>query len=267
MPYFVPFYQHKSSAFNSFIFTVMPEFCTGCLKSFSFSGYKLHGQRTNNPRCAADYQQSQQLARGSGGLSESDIEFEEDAPGSPTAFQGDYFSEDYHEDDFNLQNDDGLDTMGDSEPRERDDDLADDSSAEDEDEDSESIFEPVHHLHPPLPLPDDIHDDRPRTLSPPAAEQDAQVEENRQKIYVEKFTRGHAGAPTKLDEISDNNRYKNSLRDPHNLYAPFASKVDWDFARWAKLRGPSSTAVSELLAVDGVSFFFFAKRSRIYTHN
>jgi hypothetical protein len=36
-------------------------------------------------------------------------------------------------------------------------------------------------------------------------------------------------------------------------YAPFCSKIDWDIARWAKLRGPSSAAVSELLEIDEVS--------------
>ena len=40
-----------------------------------------------------------------------------------------------------------------------------------------------------------------------------------------------------------------------NLFAPFRSKLDWDMARWAKLRGPSSTAFSELLAIDGVRSF------------
>ncbi|KAJ3553348.1 hypothetical protein NP233_g12667 [Leucocoprinus birnbaumii] len=31
------------------------------------------------------------------------------------------------------------------------------------------------------------------------------------------------------------------------------SKFDWEIAQWAKLRGPSSTAFSELLAIDGIS--------------
>ncbi|KAF8715292.1 hypothetical protein AX14_012641 [Amanita brunnescens Koide BX004] len=38
-----------------------------------------------------------------------------------------------------------------------------------------------------------------------------------------------------------------------NIYAPFCSKMDWEIARWAKVHGPSSTAVSELLAIDGLS--------------
>lgn len=41
-----------------------------------------------------------------------------------------------------------------------------------------------------------------------------------------------------------------------NPYSPFASKMDWELARWAKMRGPSSTAFSELLGIDGVSEHF-----------
>lgn len=36
-------------------------------------------------------------------------------------------------------------------------------------------------------------------------------------------------------------------------WAPFSTRQEWEVARWAKLRGPSSTALSELLAIDGVS--------------
>lgn len=37
-----------------------------------------------------------------------------------------------------------------------------------------------------------------------------------------------------------------------NLWAPFASQLDWEVARWAKLRGPSSTALTELLKIPEV---------------
>ncbi|KAG2064838.1 hypothetical protein BDR04DRAFT_1130628 [Suillus decipiens] len=36
-----------------------------------------------------------------------------------------------------------------------------------------------------------------------------------------------------------------------NLYYPFASKIEWEVARWAKLHGSSSTAFSDLLSIDG----------------
>jgi hypothetical protein len=38
-----------------------------------------------------------------------------------------------------------------------------------------------------------------------------------------------------------------------NPFTPFSSKTDWEIGRWAKLRGPGSTAFSELMSIDGVS--------------
>lgn len=38
-----------------------------------------------------------------------------------------------------------------------------------------------------------------------------------------------------------------------NVYTPFKSKIDWEIARWAKLRGSGSTAVTELLSIENVS--------------
>lgn len=39
-------------------------------------------------------------------------------------------------------------------------------------------------------------------------------------------------------------------------WAPFSTQLEWEVARWAKLRGPSSTALSELLQINGVSLVF-----------
>ncbi|KIM46872.1 hypothetical protein M413DRAFT_16473 [Hebeloma cylindrosporum] len=37
-----------------------------------------------------------------------------------------------------------------------------------------------------------------------------------------------------------------------NIWAPFQSKLEWEVAQWAKLRGPGSTAFTELLEIEGV---------------
>ncbi|KIL55290.1 hypothetical protein M378DRAFT_49930, partial [Amanita muscaria Koide BX008] len=37
-----------------------------------------------------------------------------------------------------------------------------------------------------------------------------------------------------------------------NEYAPFLSKLDWELARWAKVHGPSSSALTQLLQIEGV---------------
>ncbi|KAI9440325.1 hypothetical protein H4582DRAFT_1796975, partial [Lactarius indigo] len=36
-------------------------------------------------------------------------------------------------------------------------------------------------------------------------------------------------------------------------WAPFRTQCDWEIARWAKLRGPSSSAVADLLAIPEVT--------------
>ncbi|KAF8889565.1 hypothetical protein BD779DRAFT_1610960 [Infundibulicybe gibba] len=46
-------------------------------------------------------------------------------------------------------------------------------------------------------------------------------------------------------------RYIKTLAGGANQWAPFNSKLDWELARWAKLRGPGSTAVSDLLSIEG----------------
>jgi hypothetical protein len=71
----------------------------------------------------------------------------------------------------------------------------------------------------------------------------------RQPIVVDHFPSALAGAP-----IDSNQKHSISDSHPNNPYAPFASRLDWEVARWAKLRGPSSTAISELLSIPGVSY-------------
>ena len=54
----------------------------------------------------------------------------------------------------------------------------------------------------------------------------------------------HANASYELEIAQD--------VDKTNPYAPFASQLDWDIAKWAKLRGPGSTAFGELMSIPGV---------------
>ena len=52
-------------------------------------------------------------------------------------------------------------------------------------------------------------------------------------------------------------RYASSLATGESgptEWAPFSTRREWEIARWAKLRGPSSTALTELLEIDGVSW-------------
>ncbi|KAH9010200.1 hypothetical protein EDB83DRAFT_2322512 [Lactarius deliciosus] len=72
-------------------------------------------------------------------------------------------------------------------------------------------------------------------------------------LFVEHFPSEVAGAP--ISEMGRNTPGYQALRDdlgPGNIWYPFQSQCDWDFARWAKNRGSSSTAVTELLVINGV---------------
>ncbi|KAG2124582.1 hypothetical protein BD769DRAFT_1628787 [Suillus cothurnatus] len=51
-----------------------------------------------------------------------------------------------------------------------------------------------------------------------------------------------------------------------NLYYPFASKIEWEVARWAKLRRSSSTAFSDLLSIDG-QVIIAGEAFDVYYHN
>jgi hypothetical protein len=66
-------------------------------------------------------------------------------------------------------------------------------------------------------------------------------------VVVEHFPFGRPGAP-----ISERPQGDSQATSVGSQWAPFRSQLDWDVARWVKLRGGSSTAVSELLAIPGV---------------
>ncbi|KAG6825399.1 hypothetical protein H0H92_003822, partial [Tricholoma furcatifolium] len=70
--------------------------------------------------------------------------------------------------------------------------------------------------------------------------------------YIVKFPVKTAGAVYSHGESTSNDSYNNELGSSPNPYAPFASKLEWEIAKWAKLRGPSSTAFTELMQIDGV---------------
>ncbi|KAI0682380.1 hypothetical protein C8T65DRAFT_596952 [Cerioporus squamosus] len=73
-------------------------------------------------------------------------------------------------------------------------------------------------------------------------------------VYVRKF-KGRAGEALsepaiKLSAYADYARQVPGSID--NPYAPFTSQLDWELAQWAKLRGPSSTAFSDLLKIPSI---------------
>ena len=79
----------------------------------------------------------------------------------------------------------------------------------------------------------------------------------RQQVYVDYFPLATAGAPIKHSQ-EPASAHSDAQPSPAegNPYAPFKSRMDWEIARWAKLRGPGSTAITELLDIAGVCVSF-----------
>jgi hypothetical protein len=70
---------------------------------------------------------------------------------------------------------------------------------------------------------------------------------------IELFPLATAGAPIPgtVHGSSSFESYQRAIGS-NNSYAPFSSMMDWEFAKWAKLHGPSSSAMTQLLKTKGV---------------
>jgi hypothetical protein len=63
--------------------------------------------------------------------------------------------------------------------------------------------------------------------------------------FIEHFG-GSAGAPNQIYHSEAGARFGPNAR------TPFQSEMEWEIARWAKLRGLTATAINDLLSIDGV---------------
>ena len=74
-----------------------------------------------------------------------------------------------------------------------------------------------------------------------------------QHIHIKQFPSPFTGIPVKVAGSEPVYiQYARQLGRLDNPWAPFNSKLDWEIARWAKIWGPGSTAVMDLLRIDGV---------------
>lgn len=71
-----------------------------------------------------------------------------------------------------------------------------------------------------------------------------------QKIFVDHFG-GRAGE-TIQGKKAEEYGYT-AYTQSNNIYASFVSRIDWEFAKWAKQRKLGSNAVTELLSIKEVS--------------
>ncbi|PIL28221.1 hypothetical protein GSI_09633 [Ganoderma sinense ZZ0214-1] len=238
--------------------------CPGCLKIFTSSGLSNHLAQTRQPECisARDAAHQSHSVPSPSAPSLPD-DFDMDADLIP--FEGDYFGA-YTDADF-------------------EDDPPSDSGSDPEDDDEFEDEVEMDSWEPPLrstanvtgaaqsaaagPLPMDDVSEHPAGLSSDehAASQaqrrtaEATLRTKARNTFVVPFPVDTAGAPippadlsTETSEQVTYQHYQQGVDgSDHNPYAPFASRREWEVARWAKMRGPGSTAFSDLLAIDGVA--------------
>ncbi|KAF8267553.1 hypothetical protein EI94DRAFT_1786387 [Lactarius quietus] len=73
-------------------------------------------------------------------------------------------------------------------------------------------------------------------------------------MFITQYPGGMAGAVHSKARLGQNETYGLRIGEESqgNIYAPFTSQIDWEVARWAKMRGPSSNSFTELMAIDGM---------------
>lgn len=221
--------------------------CPGCHKNFiTFGGWSQHLSQTSHPACRAIYEERRTYLPGvePESLDEDDSEqfqHEDDIPPPQQTFNGDYFGDDYGEDDFPGWQDSRKDDSASS---------TDESSSDDEPE--PDLEPPAPRAADPGPDPEPMDDERGRILT---ADERRKAKECFWTMPIVQTYPGRAGEVVEEEVESGYEGYKESIGGnvSENLYAPFNSKIDWEMAKWAKLRGPGSTAVTELMGIEDVS--------------
>lgn len=271
--------------------------CDGCFKSFrSNADLSRHLTNTHNPTCITAYQSNPirhaeeapnvplspegDILMGD----DTDILGDNDEPAADPKPIEDYFGTDYTEEELGLgtqnrgNNEDdtpewvnanGSDGQW-SEPSPSDSESDDDELSPDEDEEPgwEAPVAPLDiGLEHDTPAEQDRADDKKHAED----EDEEHLDEDevhvlrsqaRRKVHIQHFPSDVAGQPVHTPGGVPTGYAEYQSRVPHvgdpgNIFAPFQSELDWKVARWAKLRGPGSTAVSELLEISGVCFQHF----------
>ena len=233
--------------------------CTNCGNSYTYSGFTCHGRRGIDPLCQQAYRTSI--------LEQCDLSDDSDidtTPADHTDSENDHdhpFFSDFdlpmpfepHSDPNTSEHEEEPTTLhaaceSDSDDDDDDDD-DDDQSANTDALPSDAAVQAL----PELDEPVDRHDaDGPMDDGNIDRRDDGQP--NLHDIFVQRFTHGRAGMPVDGNGISADEQYQSTLtpKTPNDVYTPFASKLDWEFAKWAKTSGISSTAITNLLKIEGV---------------
>ena len=71
-------------------------------------------------------------------------------------------------------------------------------------------------------------------------------------FIIDHFPIGSAGAPIAGPHDTSPTNEPSLAAPGEPIWAPFRSQCDWEFARWAKMSGPTSSAITDLLAIPEV---------------
>jgi hypothetical protein len=101
--------------------------------------------------------------------------------------------------------------------------------------------------------------------------EDADLEANSEPLAnstVTDFPFGSPGAPIPgADQGSESAVHQSSQAAlSSSVWSPFSSRLDWEIARWAKIRGPTSSALTELLAIPEVRDLCLASIDNLLTY-
>lgn len=251
--------------------------CAGCGKdNLSDTGYWAHLSLSHDPRCIEVRQETNRAVAMD--IDSESSDGEDNGTATPSAgsdqdpqlvpFTGDAFgtADDYMDDDFgqvdNPHSGD-LDATGDLDANIADGDTEGilDAGQRAVEAELEGGWEPVRgDRHEPIvadvETPSDENGDATAAAAAEARSQAEQRASAPPKIvsYSDTYPHRKAGAIVEHAQSSDQTY---SAADDTNIWAPFTSKIDWEIAKWAKLRGAGSTAFSDLLAIEGVCIFCY----------
>ena len=212
-----------------------------------WSGIWNHQQQSDNPCCKETGPGTFPIGN-INGLEMEDLEVNQ---------RGDVFG-DYSPEELGLapveDNEENLTHNGDSD--DDDEDIIDegvDNEGVDNEGGYEISLEPNRPQNPSFSNVDDVDNSNGITQWASWLQGRAEVE-LKNKPYSVKFSKGKAGAVFMNHEhIHGNTAYISQISNPENTFSLFSSKIKWEIAHWAKTWGPSSTAFTELISIEGVS--------------
>lgn len=197
------------------------------------------------PNDDSDSDEDGDIVNGSSDEDELEMDFSMAVDSESGHFTGDYFGG-LQDEDFDWQEGQG----GDGDEQMDDDELEGDEDEELEEDEDEELEEDEDdgdlYVYEDLQEPRSDTPHQSSSPPPPAPLHQSTPE------HIKHF-QGRAGAPLPGHGDPGYTTYGRESLGESGIWDPFHSRTDWEFARWAKLRGPSSTAVSDLLKIDGVS--------------